>query len=193
MQQDGARAAQSLRSDGRTAMGDLDGFVRERWRLLPLLVFGRSRLRPHCPCGHLCSRLPAHCGSAAVRDHPTAEQDLAHQYDRALMNNEALAAALPSVFGDRMDRVELAFGAVTATVAPESLVAVMRELRDRSEFAFEQLIDLCGVDYSAYGGTSRGVAYSNSDAMPAEPADSADSAERAARPSRFAVVYHLLS
>jgi len=102
------------------------------------------------------------------------------------MNNEALAASLPSVFGDRIDKVELAFGAVTATVAAESLVAVMRELRDRSEFAFEQLIDLCGVDYSAYGGTSRGVAYSNSDAMPAEPTD-------AARPSRFAVVYHLLS
>ena len=44
----------------------------------------------------------------------------------------------------------------------------MRTLRDRPELRFEQLIDLCGVDYSTYGDGARDG-------------------------PRFAVVYHLLS
>jgi NADH-quinone oxidoreductase subunit B len=43
LQQDGAGAAQGLRPDGRAALGDLDGLVRERRRLLPLFVFRRAR------------------------------------------------------------------------------------------------------------------------------------------------------
>jgi len=62
----------------------------------------------------------------------------------------------------------------------------MRSLRDLPEFRFETLIDICGVDYSAYGATSRGLAYSSSDATPAEP-------PKRLHGGRFAVVYHLLS
>jgi NADH-quinone oxidoreductase subunit C len=96
-----------------------------------------------------------------------------------------LSEALGSVFADKL-RVETAFGAVTAVVDAERLIATMRSLRDLPEFRFESLIDICGVDYSAYGATSRGLAYSSSDATPAEP-------PKRLHGGRFAAVYHLLS
>jgi len=101
------------------------------------------------------------------------------------MNNAMLSEALGSVFADKL-RIETAFGAVTAVVDAERLIATMRSLRDLPEFRFETLIDICGVDYSAYGATSRGLAYSSSDATPAEP-------PKRLHGGRFAVVYHLLS
>jgi NADH-quinone oxidoreductase subunit C len=101
------------------------------------------------------------------------------------MNNAILSDALGSVFAERL-RVETAFGAVTAVVAADRLVATMRSLRDLPEFRFETLIDICGVDYSAYGTTARGLAYSSSDATPAEPPERLHG-------GRFAAVYHLLS
>jgi len=101
------------------------------------------------------------------------------------MNNAMLSDALGSVFAEKL-RVETAFGAVTAVVAADRLLATMRSLRDLPEFRFEMLIDICGVDYSAYGTTARGLAYSSSDAMPAEPPERLHG-------GRFAAVYHLLS
>jgi NADH-quinone oxidoreductase subunit C len=101
------------------------------------------------------------------------------------MNNAMLSEALGSVFADKL-RVETAFGAVTAVVDAERLIATMRSLRDLPEFRFETLIDVCGVDYSAYGATARGLAYSSSDATPAEP-------PKRLHGGRFAAVYHLLS
>jgi NADH-quinone oxidoreductase subunit C len=64
------------------------------------------------------------------------------------MNNAMLSDALGSVFADKL-RVETAFGAVTAVVDPDRLIATMRSLRDLPQFRFETLIDICGVDYSA--------------------------------------------
>jgi NADH-quinone oxidoreductase subunit C len=81
---------------------------------------------------------------------------------------ETLAAALQVALGDKLAGVESARGEVTATVAVAELEAAMRLVRDRPELRFETLIDLCGVDYSAYGGGGR-------------------------EGPRFAVVYHLLS
>ena len=101
------------------------------------------------------------------------------------MNNATLSGALETVFGDKL-RLETAFGAVTAVVAADRLVATMRSLRDQSDLRFETLIDVCGVDYSAYGATSRGLAYSSSDATPAEPVVRLHD-------GRYAAVYHLLS
>ena len=101
------------------------------------------------------------------------------------MNNAMLSEALGSVFADKL-RTETAFGAVTVVVDADRLTATMRSLRDLPEFRFETLIDICGVDYSAYGATSRGLAYSSSDATPAEPPERLHG-------GRFAAVYHLLS
>ncbi|MFL5254706.1 MAG: NADH-quinone oxidoreductase subunit C [Rhodopila sp.] len=51
-------------------------------------------------------------------------------------------ATIPGVFGFRIERDEL-----IAHVARDSLVAVMTTLRDDPRFAFEQVMDICGVDW----------------------------------------------
>lgn len=121
------------------------------------------------------------------------------------MNVEKLSQALSATFGAQLQANVAVqndvFGEVTIVVLPEDALAVFEKLRDDASFKFEQLIDVCGVDYSEYGsvewatestsstGFSRGV----------EPATGARlrfgddiDATDCGRP-RFASVYHLLS
>jgi NADH-quinone oxidoreductase subunit C len=100
---------------------------------------------------------------------------------------ETLAAALPAALDEKLQSVTTAFGEVTAVVSAAGLVDAMRALRDRPELRFETLIDLCGVDYSAYGETRPDMEYFGSDATSAGPP-----APRK-HEKRFAAVYHLLS
>jgi len=81
---------------------------------------------------------------------------------------ETLTAALQAALGNKLAGVTTALGEVTAVVKPEDVLAVAPVLRDAPEFKFEQLADLCGVDYSDYR-------------------------EGEWEGRRFAVVYHLLS
>jgi NADH-quinone oxidoreductase subunit C len=64
---------------------------------------------------------------------------------------EILENALRNVLGDSIVGVTVALGEVTLTVGAANYLAVMRTLRDHSDLCFEELIDLCGVDYSTYG------------------------------------------
>jgi NADH-quinone oxidoreductase subunit C len=64
---------------------------------------------------------------------------------------ELLCEKLNSHFEDRLKSVKLALGELTIEVAAADYIGVMAALRDDPEFAFEELIDLCGVDYSTYG------------------------------------------
>lgn len=90
-----------------------------------------------------------------------------------------------------IDRSEIAKdGLLTLTIKPEYIVVVCQALRD--EFQFEQLTDLAGVDYSAYGqhdwethaATSKGFSRGVANEYPPLKTDAAN---------RFAVVYHVLS
>ena len=81
---------------------------------------------------------------------------------------ETLSQNLQKHFGDKLASLKLALGEVTVEVAAADYLAVMTVLRDEPGLGFEELSDLCGVDYSTYGdGTWNG--------------------------RRFAVVSHLLS
>ncbi len=81
---------------------------------------------------------------------------------------ESLEAALRSVIADRIDSLTVALGEITLLVDASNYLWVMQTLRDDANLRFDELTDLCGVDYSAYGdGIWNG--------------------------SRFAVVSHLLS
>jgi NADH-quinone oxidoreductase subunit C len=80
---------------------------------------------------------------------------------------ETLTTALEAALGDKLVSVKTELGEVTAVVRAQDLLGATTVLRDAAELKFEQLLDLCGMDYSAYGGVWDG--------------------------SRFAVVYHLLS
>lgn len=64
---------------------------------------------------------------------------------------EALCQTLQKHLGDRVKSLKVALGEVTIEVDVADYLAVMQSLRDEPELAFEELIDLCGVDYSAYG------------------------------------------
>jgi len=104
---------------------------------------------------------------------------------------EATAQAIESRIGTRAARIGALPGEIAIEVAPGHLVDVCRELRDAPELAFEQLIDLSGIDYLDYGrsewttesattsGFSRGV-------------DRTSLRDDLNGP-RFAVVYQLLS
>ncbi|MES2069364.1 MAG: NADH-quinone oxidoreductase subunit C [Pseudomonadota bacterium] len=64
---------------------------------------------------------------------------------------EILEAAVKNVLGDRLLQSTVALGELTIVVGPAAYLDVMRDLRDHADTQFEQLIDLCGVDYSTYG------------------------------------------
>ena len=67
-----------------------------------------------------------------------------------MSTNETLKSALEAALGDKIKSLVIALDEVTLTVAAADYEAVAKTLRDHSELRFEQLIDLCGVDYSAY-------------------------------------------
>ncbi|MEM8512051.1 NADH-quinone oxidoreductase subunit C [Massilia sp. MP_M2] len=80
---------------------------------------------------------------------------------------ETLQLALQTALGEGA-AISSALGEVTVVVKAADYIGSMTTLRDTPALAFEQMIDLCGVDYSEYGeGTYEGP--------------------------RFAVVVHLLS
>jgi NADH-quinone oxidoreductase subunit C len=81
---------------------------------------------------------------------------------------EQLRSALESVLGQRIVTCTEALGETTVVVRADAFIDAARLLRDDAALRFDTLIDLCGVDYSAYG-------------------------EGAWEGARFAVVLHLLS
>nr|WP_116604501.1 NADH-quinone oxidoreductase subunit C [uncultured Albidiferax sp.] len=63
---------------------------------------------------------------------------------------EALRETLLSLLGDQVRHVKVALGEVEVLVAADNYSAVATLLRDAPGLKFEQLIDLCGMDYSSY-------------------------------------------
>ncbi len=88
---------------------------------------------------------------------------------------EQLSQSLQDVLGERIVSITNALGELTLVVAAADYSAVATILRDHPDLRFEQLIDLCGVDYAAYGQVGA--------MLGAHPADQ----------PRFAAVSHLLS
>jgi NADH-quinone oxidoreductase subunit C len=72
---------------------------------------------------------------------------------------ESLELALKHALGEGA-AISSALGEVTVVVKAADYLASMQTLRDAPSLAFEQLIDLCGVDYSQYGeGTWDGLRF----------------------------------
>ncbi|MFC3625555.1 NADH-quinone oxidoreductase subunit C [Vogesella amnigena] len=81
---------------------------------------------------------------------------------------EKLKTAVESVLGEKLVSAKIALDELTVECKAADTLAVMTALRDHDTLSFEQCIDVCGMDYSAYKD---------------QPWDGL----------RFAVVYHLLS
>jgi NADH-quinone oxidoreductase subunit C len=81
---------------------------------------------------------------------------------------EELSASLQKELGEKAVTVTVALGEATMVIKQADVLGVLRTLRDHPELRFEELMDVCGVDYLTYG-------------------------DGAWNGRRFAVVYHLLS
>jgi len=105
---------------------------------------------------------------------------------------EKLVAAAKQRFHNALTEVPSSCGEATFEVAADKLTEVCLALRDESEFLFDTLIDVCGVDYLEFGqdewGTVEATGSGFSRAVQRDVAQGRASEER-----RFAVVYHLLS
>jgi NADH-quinone oxidoreductase subunit C len=86
---------------------------------------------------------------------------------------DTLALSLENALGDALVQSIVRLGELTLIVKPQQYESAMRTLRDHPGCRFEQLIDLCGVDYSGYGD---GAGFN-----------------QGGEGARFAVVVHLLS
>jgi NADH-quinone oxidoreductase subunit C len=87
---------------------------------------------------------------------------------------ERLCKNLTEIIGDRVQSLTLVGGEVSLEVAAADYFEVAKTLRDHPDLRFEQLMDICGVDYVTYGRT-----------------DLVDFSE--GRSPRYAAVSHLLS
>jgi len=105
---------------------------------------------------------------------------------------------LDEALEDILDEAEIesctwsrAMGEMTLVVPCEDLTAVMLLLREKRVLAFEQCIDVCGVDYSTYGESE----WITTDAASSGFGRAAERKEQVNLDpkKRFAVVYHLLS
>ena len=63
---------------------------------------------------------------------------------------QQLSNTVAAVLGDKVKNLKIAFGELTVTVAAADYLAAAMLLRDSAGCRFEQLIDLCGLDYSEY-------------------------------------------
>ena len=88
---------------------------------------------------------------------------------------ERLSAQLKLALGDKITKQSLALDEITIECKVEDYLNVCAKLRDHAELKFEQLIDLCGVDYSEYADGQL------------------DAEDNQREGARYAVVLHLLS
>ncbi len=63
---------------------------------------------------------------------------------------DTLQAALETALGDQIKTLVRARGEITITVAAADYLAASKTLRDAPALKFEQLMDLCGLDFSDY-------------------------------------------
>ena len=65
-------------------------------------------------------------------------------------NTQQISDAVALVLGDKLKSIKIAFGEVNVTVGAADYLTAATLLRDSVGCKFEQLIDLCGIDYSEY-------------------------------------------
>jgi NADH-quinone oxidoreductase subunit C len=110
-----------------------------------------------------------------------------------------LKSRLTEAFGSKVVSLQERLGELTLVVKAADMSGVFTRLRDDANLRFEELIDLCGIDYSTYGSESsedgrylvdqphEGPRFSS------DMTDEAGSVSTETRTTRFATIYHLLS
>jgi len=113
---------------------------------------------------------------------------------------KAISEMFRDRFGDRVAVGETFSGIVTLEVDTDAWLEVCRALRDEEDFSYEQLTDLCGLDYLSYGQSEWDTTDASTDGfgravegMGPGRFDWAGRPEASDVKQRFGVVIHLLS
>lgn len=106
---------------------------------------------------------------------------------------EALAASIQKRFGASIGACRVDAGQVTVEVGADNLRSMCYALRDEEEFAFAQLIDLCGVDYLDFGRADWETSESATNEGFSRGVELREDRQEETDLSRYVVVYHLLS
>ncbi len=110
---------------------------------------------------------------------------------------QGLSAHLTGALASKILKAEIALNELTVEIAPQDLIEVSTFLRDDEACSFEQLTDVCGVDYLSYGDSEWDVGGSGFTRGVKREFSFDDSELDADKPEfegkRFAVVSHLLS
>lgn len=105
-----------------------------------------------------------------------------------------LHANVQARFQDSVESAQIAANEITLILKREQLLDVATALRDEEQFAFNLLIDVCGVDYLHYGVAEWATTSTTSTGFDRGVDRSAvQAADRLDNQPRFGVVYHLLS
>lgn len=106
---------------------------------------------------------------------------------------EALAARIKKRFGASVAECRVYAAQATLKIDAKDLLCICTALRDEEEFAFRQLVDLCGVDYLEYGSADWETSESATSKGFSRGVEVREEREEPANSSRYFVVYHLLS
>ncbi len=71
------------------------------------------------------------------------------------VNPETLKNTIAAALGEKIRHIGVALGEVTIVVGAADYLEVAKILRDAPGLCFEQMVDLCGLDYSDYKGIGR--------------------------------------
>ena len=106
---------------------------------------------------------------------------------------EQLREDINAHFFSSIDQCERRFNEICIEVPPTNIKAVCQGLRDEPEFAFNMLIDVCGVDYKHYGVSEWETETTTTQGYSRATAPRHEAQSPSWHKPRFAVVYHLLS
>lgn len=106
--------------------------------------------------------------------------------------SDLLLQQLQTRFGDQIS-AHYAFKEVTIEVLPENLLTVCKALRDEPGFEFNQLVDVCGVDYLHYGLSEWETEHTTESGFDRAALRENPIQAKSWNKPRFAVAYHLLS
>jgi len=107
--------------------------------------------------------------------------------------NEHFLERLRERFSEKLLDAHLHWGQITLELMPENLLEICLALREEKEFAFDQLSDVCGVDYLDYGKVDWETRDTTSTGFSRGVTEEEFGKRAISFPARFASVYHLLS
>lgn len=114
-----------------------------------------------------------------------------------MAKQKTLHEVLQSVWDTPAFELSEAYGELTMVLDRSALLPVMTKLKTHKQLAFEQLIDVCGVDYLHYGceqwETDTATSSGFSRAVDRREIERDRDVPKEDKNARFAVVYHLLS